>query len=117
MALFSQPYRRPPITEAVVEFRLRDQLGQDRVERLARLAGRRFFYQEDELVHRIDINGMSANVTQDPIGKKLSSLDRTDILLIRPTGLTMSRLAPYPGWDHFIASAEIGWSELRATID
>jgi hypothetical protein len=64
-----QLYKRPPITEAVLEFRLRERLDDDVISRIARRSQSRFAYVHDEFVTQVQLNELNANVTQGKIGK------------------------------------------------
>jgi len=53
---------------------------------------------------------------QAELGHRLSSADRADLLLIRPPALTVSRLAPYKGWEYLFEKAQGSWEELRQVV-
>ncbi|WP_018408441.1 TIGR04255 family protein [Methylocystis rosea] len=111
----AQKYSRPPITEAVVEFRFRDPLDIKVVERVSKKIGRRFPFNEEASIFNIEIN--IANPQVGPankviFGKKHSSADRADITIVRQTALAVSRLAPYLGWVQFCDQARTAWDEF-----
>src|SRR5690348_4745647 len=93
-------YARAPITEAVVEFRF-DQPGEsDVVERLKdKLAADYPFSQRvAKLGLNVNLSEAHASVNQEEIGYRLGNADQTEIALIGPTNVSLSRLAPYTGW-------------------
>src|SRR6266403_3430526 len=102
-----QPYKRPPITEAVIGLRFADPIDSATLDKVA--SGLKPFYPREDILKGVQIP-ISLNATPPPspqtieqIGYRLSSLDQTHILILMPTppSLTMSQLAPYPGWDQF----------------
>lgn len=108
-------YRRPPITEAVIEIRLKKDLPKKLVDRLHARFKDDYTSSEDisELGVRIDPGAKQLAVSTSRDGYKLSSKDQTDILQITPTQLIVSRLAPYEGWENLSARARGAWKESR----
>jgi uncharacterized protein (TIGR04255 family) len=111
----SGPYRRPPITEAVVELRLGDQIDIDQVDRIKdRLA-------DDYPISPQTIQNISLiagpgnqNRTQVEFGAyKLLSADATNAAVISRQHITNSRLAPYNGWEDFTEQAKRNWTVWR----
>jgi uncharacterized protein (TIGR04255 family) len=91
------PYRRPPITEAVVELRLADPIDVDHVEKIKdRLT-------EDypvlpQVMQNISFTAVPGGQNSTQIefgGYRLSSADATDVAVIGRQHITASRLAPY----------------------
>jgi len=117
--MISPSYKRPPITEAVVEFRFREPVDQRVVDKVsARLAER---YPAHETIHVLDIQINSGNpgaVRASPafIGYKRTNLDGTGIVIVATTHLTTSVLAPYPGWDVFQAIVRDNWKIGRTVL-
>ena len=111
---YVQKYPRPPITEAVIEFRFREQMPADAIKRIGDRCKKRFFYDETESGQVIQLNNQGIpNVGQSWRGRRLSSLDRADIVLVRPATLTISRLAPYMGWNYLEEIVADSWNNLR----
>jgi uncharacterized protein (TIGR04255 family) len=111
---YIQRYRRPPITEAVIEFRLRDQLEHALLQKVAARSKRRFAFDEEEYAQTIQFGTQNPPIVgQSVLGRRLSSDDRADVLLLRPTTLAVSRLAPYRGWEYLQERAQELWDDLR----
>jgi len=113
-----QNYKRPPITEAVIELRFADQQPKDSIDKAAARIKRTYFHQEP-ISERSYLLNMETGDHQASLvfeGHKLSSMDRTEIVLIKTSAYSSSQLAPYVGWDRFVARAKGDWSEIRGVI-
>ena len=110
-------YKRAPITEAVVEFRLGGVQEQSIVEKAAASLKKEYFYDEIEQLTQFEVDAAAAQkppkVEVTWQGRKLSSLDRADVVIFRRGAFVCSRLAPYMGWEEFFPQIERGWSALR----
>jgi hypothetical protein len=89
-------YKRPPITEAVIELRLEQPLSGMQVEKLAQRFRSEYAFSEDFLSYEVHVNAAarSAEFQEQSSGYKLSSKDRADILLVTSAHMTCARLAP-----------------------
>src|SRR6516165_11775935 len=96
-------YRRPPITEAVIELRPAEEVDRKTVEAAAKALKSQYFYEDAEKVTNVEINPQTSQATSIAkwLGIKLSSIDRTELQLFRVNSFVCSSLAPYPGWDLF----------------
>jgi hypothetical protein len=108
-------YPRPPITESVIELRFREPLDEKTVNKIANVSKKRLFFEERE-----DLNEFTFDVLKKTSGLKsafhgwrLSSADRADVLMLRPSLLGIARLAPYLGWDHLLRQTQAAWEDLR----
>jgi uncharacterized protein (TIGR04255 family) len=114
-----EQYPKPPITEAAVEFRLPSTLAQPKVEKAAKKLGKCYELSEEEHVSEFRIEAKTGKVQggkPEWLGRKLSSKDRTDVLLLRKGSLIFSRLAPYQGWPDFRARIRRDWEAwVKAT--
>lgn len=97
-----QRYRRPPITEAVIEVRFGAPVTNDVVDKVAKRLADRYPLSEHG-----DISEIAVQIGDRPVLRqgpplrhyKLRSLDAADILLLQPNSVAISRLPPYPGWE------------------
>lgn len=114
-----EQYRKPPITEAAVEFRLRGTVAQSKVEKAAKKLGKFYELSEEQHVSEFRFDAKTGKVDggkPEWIGRKLSSKDQTDVLLLRKGSLIFSRLAPYRGWPDFRARIMRDWEAwVKAT--
>jgi uncharacterized protein (TIGR04255 family) len=118
-----QPYKRPPITEAVIEVRFATPLSPPQVEkasnRLAKL------YPSDQPIWSLGVAvGVPPGVTDEPttqvnreLGHRRSTADMSEIALVWPAALVVSQLAPYPGWDAFFARFTRDWNAWKRVVD
>jgi uncharacterized protein (TIGR04255 family) len=104
-------YKRPPITEAIIEIRFEQPLPRPEVDKLQQQFKSEYAFSEDFIALGIGLDPAArrANFEEQSSGYKLSSADRADVLLVTSAHMTCSRLAPYVGWDAFRARAESHW--------
>jgi uncharacterized protein (TIGR04255 family) len=104
-------YKRPPITEAVIEIRLDQPLPRTEVEKLLQRFRSEYAFSEDFVTYEVSVDPAArrADFEEQSSGYKLSSADRADVLLVTSAHMSCSRLAPYVGWDVFRARAEDHW--------
>jgi uncharacterized protein (TIGR04255 family) len=111
-----QPYRRPPITEAVIEMRFATALSQAEVEKASDKMSS--LYPADQPMLNLGVSlavpqGMAQEVTTQvnkELGHRRSTPDISEIALIWPSAFIVSQLAPYPGWDNFFARFVRDWA-------
>lgn len=92
-------YQKAPVVEAVIEVRYVSQLSKADLDRMSRRLEGRFPRREEELSIEVQISPYSVNAERTPTGYKLTSPDNLSVVLLRPTGITSTKLAPYVGWD------------------
>jgi len=116
-----QPYKRPPITEAVIGIRFADPIDSATLDKVA--AALRPLYPREDILKGIQIPfnltpTLPSPQTIEQVGYRLSSPDQTQILILMPISpsLTMSQLAPYPGWDQFFGRFSIDWGVWKKSV-
>jgi uncharacterized protein (TIGR04255 family) len=110
-----QSYRRPPITEAVIGIRIVASVVDKAQQKVVgRLKGD-YPHSQPLREVRIKLGG-----TEGPIelehksqGYRLTNDDQTDVVLVVPDGVTIARLAPYPGWEGLRDRAQAVWKTWR----
>jgi uncharacterized protein (TIGR04255 family) len=111
----SSPYRRPPITEAVVELRFAEPIEVDQVDKIKdRLTDD--YPVPPQTVQNISIVAGPGNQNRAQVefgAHRMSSVDATNMAIIGRQHLTASRLAPYNGWEEFTGRARRNWSIWR----
>jgi uncharacterized protein (TIGR04255 family) len=122
------PYSKPPITEAVIEFQFEGACPDKVRGKIARKL--RKLYPIEEILQEILFQGSSTATSSrvTPIGVKLSSRDRDEIVTLTEAGMTpglrikrfaafsSSQLAPYPGWGAFSARHLDAWEEVERSL-
>jgi uncharacterized protein (TIGR04255 family) len=107
-------YRKAPITEATIEFRLAEPLSDSQLDRLKVKFKRPGWATEDLTEVSVSV-GLQAKVVQTPAGQKITSGDGGYIVQILRKSLVVSRNAPYSGWEQFRFSIEneyIRWRKI-----
>jgi uncharacterized protein (TIGR04255 family) len=122
-----QNYAFPPITEAVIEIRMNNNVDPDDLKKIAAKLNKDFYPDKKENIEinfSLEFNPISGNqssqVKPKPTGYRLASTDQSDIAIIAPQSLTISRLPPYPGWEKFyerLASAWKVWKRVTKIQD
>lgn len=97
----STKYQRNALTEAVCEFRLRENVPESIFEKvLSQLS--RIGWKIEKLIEFEVTIGSSSGPQSRLFGYKLTSSDAGDVVQIRKNALAISRMAPYGGWESFI---------------
>jgi len=109
-------YSKAPITEAVIELRHTGVVEPEAIDKVSKLLSKEYPFDEpqQQLDIRIEPNG--ARLESHYLGKRLSSVDRTDIFILGSQNFISSRLAPYSGWDEFIARTASVWDVWRNQV-
>lgn len=109
-------YKRPPITEAIIEIRLKEALSELVVKKIHDRLQKKYVSSEEISVIGIRLNPVKQELEKMPAefsGFKLTSNDQADVLLVKPNAMACSRLAPYNGWENFEERARANWEEWR----
>lgn len=100
----------------MIEFRFRSAIDLALVQKAA--SKLRSKYPREEQVVGVEVkieDPPQGIVTKE--GFKLSSEDGADIVLVKTGAVGTSRLAPYLGWEQFIATAQDNWRTWRKVVD
>lgn len=112
-----QKYKRPPITEAVIEVRLRSPIDADLLDKLlGRLAEEYPLPPQRTVNLNVEFSDTSAKVKPELSGYRLTALDGAGIVSITPISIATSRLAPYEGWEPFTAQARRNWEVWKRAV-
>lgn len=114
-------YPKPPITEAVIDLQI-DGSPHLTVDELKKVhVGEEGNYPNITQLHagvgefRFGADPQASAVS-NPMGFIMRSADGKKIQQARLTGFSMSRLAPYEGWDEFRNEAYRLWNNYRAVV-
>jgi uncharacterized protein (TIGR04255 family) len=104
-------YKRPPIVEAVVEVRIGGPIALATVERLReRLIESHPLPPQSIITANVEFREDSTRVLQHELqGYRLTAGDGAGLVTIGPHSISTSRLAPYEGWESFVATARQNW--------
>jgi uncharacterized protein (TIGR04255 family) len=109
-------YAKAPITEAVIELRCKEPVEPAAIEKVAKLFLKEYPFDEPQQQLDIRVEPTGARLETRYLGKRLGSVDRTDILVFGSENFVSSRLAPYTGWEDFFARTKAGWDAWRDQI-
>lgn len=117
-----QLYPKPPITEAVIDIQFETPVDGELVKR----AVSRFTkaYPNEEVLKNIEFQfdvdpenkRAKARFDEKLVINKRTSSDHSEIALLSPAALTISQLAPYPGWGDFFGRFVRDWKEWKASV-
>jgi uncharacterized protein (TIGR04255 family) len=117
-----QPYKEPPITEAVIELRFATAIEPDNIAKVSADLKSLYPVQQPITDLRVQLNlpsGPQAGTTAQSIethGSRLSTGNQEQIVLVWPQMLVCSQLAPYPGWDAFFERFCRDWGVWKRTL-
>ena len=112
-------YLKPPITEAVIEFRFGSAISSRNLNRFLRNMAREYPITEQtyEVSAQVRIVGNDKEPEVKPeqtlSGYKLTGREEVDLLMLGSDRIGTIRLAPYDGWENFIARAKRNYETLR----
>lgn len=111
-------YVHPPITEAIIEVIVGQELIPTDLEKIAKQLGKVYSHNQVISSFGFQINhqqtsGSSVAINSAPKGFRLNSEDQADIAIIMQNGLTVARLAPYQGWDPLYKKFVNAWKSWK----
>jgi uncharacterized protein (TIGR04255 family) len=111
-------YPRAPITEAVIAFEFADSIRKESVLKAVDRLKKHYVFADEETVTKITVDAQTGktNVEQTWAGVRLSSGDRAEVALCRPSFFVCSRLAPYPTWEKFRDRAQQEWQIWKGAV-
>jgi uncharacterized protein (TIGR04255 family) len=118
-----QPYKRPPITEAVIALTFSEAIEARDLDKADSNFGRLYPHHQDARNLNVQVlmpptSNLQPDTTinKDEIGHRRSSDDQTQIVILWPTLFVFSQLAPYPGWDDFLGRFVRDWALLKKIV-
>jgi uncharacterized protein (TIGR04255 family) len=107
-------YKKPPIIEAVIAMHFSVPLELKWIEAFTRKRKTRFPNSEDLIEMSASFNAQTHQTASNmkKVGHKLTSVDNTNVITIRPDQLAISHLAPYTDWDRLYSEARGHWNVL-----
>ena len=114
-------YKCEPITEALLEIRVEPvgEVNNDVLRKAFSVIADQYPSQPNLVAIHSEVSvgsnvGVSAN--QVPNGIVCFTADNKQKVEVRPDGFSFGRLAPYTGWENFLAEARRLWEIYRATV-
>jgi uncharacterized protein (TIGR04255 family) len=117
-------YKQPPITEAVIGINFESQIEEADLSTFQEKFSQNYPNHQaiENLSFKVELgigddNQKTANTDiAKQIGHRRSTADMTELLVIFPSSLVISQLAPYPGWDSFFGRFVRDWKLLKRTV-
>jgi uncharacterized protein (TIGR04255 family) len=112
-----QKYKRPPITEAVVEVRIAPPANRDLLDKVqGRLQSEYPLPPQRTFNMHVEVGEETAKLRQEPLGYRLTSTDASEVVSIAAGAIATSRLPPYEGWEPFVARARKNWETWKRVV-
>lgn len=118
-----QPYKRPPITEAVIAISFAAPIDSRDLAKVNSDFAKVYPQHQDARNLNLELVmpptpdlSPGTNIQRDEIGHRRSSDDQTQIIIVWPSVFVFSQLAPYPGWDEFFARFARDWEFLKKAV-
>jgi uncharacterized protein (TIGR04255 family) len=104
-------YPRAPITEAVFGWQFAEPIEDDAIKKVQTRFRDDYPFAQDirESQFNIDAVANTAQVLAIVKGFRMATLDQLDVVSIANSRLSVSRMAPYLGWESFRTKAETNW--------
>lgn len=107
-------YKRPPITEAVIEVRFSSPIKETSIAKVAKYFKKQYENESKKIAYSLKVDMASTNV--EKTGEKFlqfSSNDMTQIFILKKASFILSQRAPYTSWEDHIARFERDFCLLR----
>lgn len=115
-------YVRPPVTEAFLEFRFRDEIPESKLIKCRNKAKKLYPSLRDEFtIPTIEFKISSDGEVQTRTAEKpkrcyrLTTYDASNILSLQPSVIWFGTLAPYQGWNSFFGYVKNYWPLFTST--
>lgn len=111
-------YKKPPVLEAVIATHFSVPLEQKWIEAFSRKHKARFPKSEELIEMSASYNATTHQTASNTkkIGYKLTAIDHSSVITIKPDQLAISHLAPYTDWDRLYGEARDHWNVLAKII-
>ncbi len=110
-------YKRPPITEAVVEIKIDPPIESALLDRVqARLLESYPLPPQRIMLTTVQVGDEAPKIQHEPQGYKLTAPDGAGLVTVAANLISTSRLAPYQGWEPFIATARANWEVWKRLV-
>jgi uncharacterized protein (TIGR04255 family) len=124
-ATVPRKYSKPPIVEAILQLRYSSALTDAELNRIPRLLQRTYpkSKPESDIELAVEITGKDGTPATSQArpntvdkGARLLSDDDQRIIITRSKSIVFAYQAPYPGWDQFLAEAQVIFGIVREKL-
>jgi uncharacterized protein (TIGR04255 family) len=111
-------YKKPPILEAVIALHFSTTLDFKEITTFANRRRAEFPFSEDMVEMSAAFNPLANQSisTMKKLGRKLTSADGSDVVILLPTQFAVIQRAPYTDWDTLCVAARANWDVLYKII-
>jgi uncharacterized protein (TIGR04255 family) len=105
-----QVYSRAPITEAVIEVRVKTPLDAAQLDRLAARFARRYPAPLQKMFDiNVEVGEVASKANQNLTGYRMSTSEGAKVLLLGWSSIATAKIAPYAGWEQLVEDAQNNW--------
>jgi uncharacterized protein (TIGR04255 family) len=112
----TQRYPKPPITEAVFEFRFQAELSERDRARLRDRFKKRYPAIDEQQAVDVKIGPGGVDTSSKLVGYKQTASNGCDMVMFQMANFDSIRLAPYNGWEKFIQTARDNFDEFTKVV-
>jgi uncharacterized protein (TIGR04255 family) len=106
----SRTYKRAPITEAVIEIRIKAPFDVAQLDRLVARFSRKYPVPPQKLFDvSLEVGEVTSKANQKLNGYRMSSSDGDKVLLLGMSNISSAKIAPYEGWEKLWEEARSNW--------
>jgi uncharacterized protein (TIGR04255 family) len=106
----AKAYKRAPITEAVIEIRIKAPFDAAQLDRLVARFSRKYPVPPQKLFDvSFEIGEVTSKTNQKLNGYRMSSSDGDKVLLLGMSNISTAKIAPYEGWEKLSEEARSNW--------
>lgn len=116
-----QQYKHPPIVEAVIGVVFDSNVETETVDKIQKKLKK--YYSNIQTIRQLKVPisppltaEQSRGVIDEEIGRRRSTSDQTEIVIVQKNSITISQLAPYTGWDTFFKRFKRDWSIIKRSL-
>jgi uncharacterized protein (TIGR04255 family) len=115
----TDPYSKPPLTETAIGFALEQPLYPAQIDKLVKALRKRFVATIPLRHINVHFDEGTGDVSAKMIerGWRLGSFDQTRVVLVSHEFITISQMAPYPGWNLMMDWVRSEWKIIGEAIN
>ncbi len=119
--MIAQPaYKRPPITEAVIDVVVEGQASEGLVEKASDALRSRYPGVQKLVAQQWTVTAGPgagpAHLTVHPASFRRATQDQTEIVIVAPNRVSVAQLPDYPGWETFSERFRRDWTTIKKVL-
>lgn len=109
-------YSRAPIVEAVIELQFAAEASWEQVSSAADRLKPAFFFDDTENEQGFSMGPNNLKIASRPFGRLLTTLEGTDVTIVRLMSFLSSRRAPYQSWEPLLTRFLSNWTTVKKDL-